>query len=100
MPYEELKAIAGSYPPASPGELLEMALERRRRQESDVLELAALASELSVDSIIDLGLEPDLHPHILRAFPTPIPTRSPGVAARQVGRCTAGIRQWSQGQIF
>ena len=68
MPYEELKAIAGSYPPASPGELLEMTLERRRRQESDVLELAALASELSVDSIIDLGLEPDLHPHILRAF--------------------------------
>ena len=68
MPYEELKAIAASYTPASPGELLEMALERRRRQESDVLELAALASELSVDSIVDLGLEPDLHPHILRAF--------------------------------
>ena len=35
-----------------------MALERRRRQES----------ELSVDWIIGLGLEPDLHRQILRAF--------------------------------
>ena len=68
MPYEELEALARSYTPARPGALLELALERRKRQESEVLELAALASELSVDSIIDLGLEPDLHPHILKAF--------------------------------
>ena len=68
MPYEELEALAASYPPATPVALLELAQERKKRQESELLELAALASELSVDSIIDLGLEPDLHPHVLKAF--------------------------------
>ena len=68
MPYEEIEALAASYPPQPRGALLEFALERRERQESEVLELAALASELSTDSIVNLGLEPDLNPDILRAF--------------------------------
>ena len=73
MPYEEIEALAASYPPQPRGALLEFALERRKRQESEVLELAALAAELSVESIIDLdsrmnlGLEPDLDPLLLKA---------------------------------
>ena len=73
MPYEEIEALAASYAPQPRGALLEFALERKKRQESEVLELAALASELSVESIIDLdsrvnlGLEPGLDPLLLKA---------------------------------
>ena len=73
MPYDEIEALAASYPPQPRGALLEFALERRKRQESEVLELAAFAAELSVESIIDLdsrmnlGLEPDLDPLLLKA---------------------------------
>ncbi len=74
MPYDELEAIAASYPPQPRGALLEFALERRKRQEADLLELAALASELSVDSIINLGWEPDLNPQVRRAFELQYPT--------------------------
>ena len=73
MPYEEIEALAASYPPQARGALLEFALERRKRQESEVLELTALASELSAESIIDaesrmnLGLESDIDPLLLKA---------------------------------
>ena len=67
MPYEEIEALAASYPPQARGALLEFALERRMRQESEVLGLAAVAAELSVDSIINLGLEPNPNPLLLEA---------------------------------
>ncbi len=67
MPYEEIEALAASYPPQLPSALLEFASERRMRQESEVLELAAAAAELSVDSIINLGLEPNPNSLLLEA---------------------------------
>ena len=68
MSYEEIERIAASYPPQPREALLEFALERRKRQENEVLALAALASELSMDSIINLGWEPDADPQVLQAF--------------------------------
>ena len=67
MPYEEIEALAASYPRQPRGALLEFAMERRMRQESEVLGLAAVAAELSVDSIINLGLEPNPNPLLLEA---------------------------------
>ena len=68
MSYEEIERIAASYPPQPREALLEFALERRKQQENEVLALAALASELSMDSIINLGWEPDADPQVLQAF--------------------------------
>ena len=68
MSHEEIERIAASYPPQPREALLEFALERRKRQENEVLALAALASELSMDSIINLGLEPDADAQVLQAF--------------------------------
>ena len=68
MSYEEIERIAASYPPQPREALLEFALERRKRQENEVLALAALAAELSMDSIINLGWEPDADAQVLQAF--------------------------------
>ena len=68
MSHEELEKLAATYPPQPREALLEFALERRKRQENEVLALAALASELSMDSIINLGLEPDADPLLMRAI--------------------------------
>ena len=68
MSHEELEQLAATYPPQPREALLEFALERRKRQENEVLALAALASELSMDSIINLGLEPDADPLLMRAI--------------------------------
>ncbi len=68
MSHEELEKLAATYPPQPREALLEFALERRKRQENEVLALAALAAELSMDSIINLGLEPDADPLLMRAI--------------------------------
>ena len=68
MSHEELEKLAATYPPQPREALLEFALERKRRQENELLALAALASELSMDSIINLGLEPDADPLLMRAM--------------------------------
>ena len=67
MSYEEIERIAASYSPQPREALLEFALERRKQQENEVLALAALAAELSMDSIINLGWEPDADPLLLKA---------------------------------
>ena len=68
MSHEELEKLAATYPLQPREALLEFALERRKRQENEVLALAALAAELSMDSIINLGWEPDADPQVLQAF--------------------------------
>ena len=68
MSHEELEKLAATYPLQPREALLEFALERRKRQENEVLALAALAAELSMDSIINLGLEPDADPLLMQAI--------------------------------
>ena len=68
MSHEELEKHAATYPPQPREALLEFALERRKQQENEVLALAALAAELSMDSIINLGLEPDADLLLMRAI--------------------------------
>ena len=59
MAYGELTAIAGDYPSASQDALLELAESYRRRNEREILELAAIAADIAADDIISLGLEQD-----------------------------------------
>ena len=78
MRYEELTALAKSYSPASQEDLMDLANGYQRRGESEILELAALAADLSTDRIINLGREPELDPQILEALerhyhPNPVP---------------------------
>ena len=64
MAYEQLKAMAAEYPPSEPDALLELAARYRRRSEQEVLELAAIAADVSIADIWNLGLEPIPDSHL------------------------------------
>ncbi len=68
MGYEQLMALAESYPPQERDSLLEVAQQYRSRSEREILELAALATDVSLDRVTNLGLEPDADPQFLEAF--------------------------------
>ena len=68
MRYKQLAALAESYPPQKRESLHELAQEYRRRGERQVLDIAALAVDVSLDRITNLGLEPDADPQFLQAF--------------------------------
>lgn len=68
MGYEELTKFAESYPKQERDSLTRLAGDYRSRQESEILDLAAIAADVTVDSIINLGLESDPDPLFMRAF--------------------------------
>ena len=68
MSYERLQTLADSYPAQEKPELENLATQYRTRQEQEILEIAAIAADVSVDSILNLGLEPDDDSQVLRAF--------------------------------
>ena len=68
MAYEELKTLAESYPPQERDALFDLAQEYRSGDERDVLEVAAIAADVSLDDVVDLGREPEANPQIREAF--------------------------------
>ena len=68
MAYEELKTLAESYPPQERATLFELAQEYRSGDERDVLEVAAIAADVSLDDVLNLPLEPEANPQFLKAF--------------------------------
>ena len=68
MGYEGLTTLAESYPPEERDALFELAQKYRTRDEREVLEVAALAADVSLDDVQNLGLEPEANPQFLEAF--------------------------------
>ena len=68
MRYEELRTLAGSYPPQEKDALFELAQRYRCRDEREVLEVAAIAADVSLDNVFNLGLEPDVDTLFRDAF--------------------------------
>ncbi len=62
MGYEELRVLSDSYPPRDRGVLFDLAQKYRSRDEREVLEVAAIAADISLDDVLNLGLEPDANP--------------------------------------
>ena len=70
MGYEPLKSMAETYPPQEKEALLGLAGEYNRRSEREILEVAAIAADVSLDNILNLGLEPDANPALSEALTT------------------------------
>ena len=73
MSYERLQTLADSYPAQEKPELEYLATQYRARQEQEIFEIAAIAADVSVDSILNLGLEPDDDSQVWRAFSSQYP---------------------------
>ena len=68
MGYEKLRVLSESYPPQERDKLFELAQKYRSRDEREVLEVAAIAADVSLDSVVNLGLEPEADPLFREAF--------------------------------
>ena len=68
MGYEELQVLAESYRPREQEALFELAQKYRSRDEREILELAAIAADISLDSVLNLGLEPERGPAVQAAL--------------------------------
>ena len=68
MSYQDLKALAESYPLQEREALMALAQEYRSRNEREILEIAAIATDVSLDSVLNLRLEPEANPQFLEAF--------------------------------
>ncbi len=73
MAYSELAALADRYPQQDRAAVVALAERYRRRNEREILELAAIASEISLDEITTFGLEPDANPQLQEAFKSQYP---------------------------
>ena len=86
---ESLTALAEEYPPQSRDALLALAEKLRIRGEKEVLEIAALAADIGLDDLVNLGLEPDANPQLVEALNTYPPIKEDLLATGEL----------SQGQI-
>ncbi len=68
MGYEELTSFSLSYLQAAREDLMDLANGYQRRSEGEILELAAMAADLSTHDIVNLGLEPEPDRQVLEAF--------------------------------
>ena len=68
MGYEELRVLSESYPAQERGAFFELAQKYRSRNEREVLEVAAIAADVSLDRVVNLGLEPEANPLFREAF--------------------------------
>ena len=68
MGYEKLRVLSESYPPRERDALFELAQKFRSRDEREVMEVAAIAADVSLDRVVNLGLEPQANPLFREAF--------------------------------
>lgn len=65
---KSLQALAEIYDPKTEADLFELAGQYQGRNEQELLDIAAFAADVSVDSITELGLEPEADPLFIEAF--------------------------------
>ena len=68
MSYEKLRVLSKTYPPRERDELLELAQKYLKRNEREVMEVAAIAADVSTDRLVNLGLEPEADPQFREAL--------------------------------
>ena len=83
---ETLTNLAGEYPPQSRDALLALAEKIRIRNEREILELAALAADIGLDDMVNVGLEPDVNPQLMDALDTYPPIKEDLLATGELNQ--------------
>lgn len=100
MLYERLVSLAQSYPKAERSRMMELARLRAIRDEQEVLELAAIAAEAQVDSLLHSVLEPAHNPLLRRAFELQYPTVDPDSLSGHSAKSLSGYIDGVKGKYF
>ena len=100
MEYKSLQALARSYRQAYHPELTELANQYQARSDQEVLDIAAVAADVSVDSILNLGLDPDSNPLLIEAFRLQYPNVDLGSLAGASSERLEGLGNGVKGKYF
>lgn len=96
MVFYEITELASTYPRAGHRTLLEIGSHYRRRNEREVLELAAIAADVGIDDLTNLGLEPDENPLLREAFGEQFPNLNlddlPDRSSENLGGLANGLK--------
>ena len=65
---DSVQQLAEYYPARDRSSLADLASHYERKSQQEILEIAAIAADVSADSILNLGLEPESNPLIVEAF--------------------------------
>ncbi len=93
--YGSLRSLASEYAAAGESEFADLARKYERRNQQEVLDIAAIAADVSSDSILDLGLEPESNPLLAEAFRLQYPHADPisaGDSAERLEGLVYGIK--------
>jgi len=97
---DQLRILARHYPPAGRDELLRLARDHERRREQEILDVAAIAADVSSDSIINLGMEPPANPALIEAFRLQYPNVPPESLLNASAERLEGLARGGKGKYF
>ena len=100
MAFDELAEMASSYRRSGQRSLLEIGEQYRRRHEHEVLELAAIAADVGIDDLTNLGLDPDENPLLREALEKQYPNISTDDLAGRSDENLEGIVNGLKGKYF
>jgi len=96
MSIQALQSLATSYPTGKPADLIQLAGRYAKRREQEILDILSTALDVSTDSMLNLGLEPESDPLVLRAFNLQYPRVDPsslvGASTEQLEGYTRGVK--------
>lgn len=95
-----LRSLADQYPVADEADLIDLAMQYERRQQQEILDIAALAVDVSTDSILNLGLEPESDPLLTEAFHLQYPHVDPASLSGESAEKLAGFANGIKGKYF
>ncbi|MCH8863681.1 MAG: hypothetical protein IID51_14430, partial [Proteobacteria bacterium] len=97
--YESLRSLASGYPEADETDIADLARRYEHRQQQEILDIAAVAADVSVDSILNLGLEPESNPQLAEAFRLQYPHADPILPEDSIERLE-GLSNGIKGKYF
>jgi len=96
MSIQALQSLAASYPTGKPVDLIQLAGRYAKRREGELLDILATVGDVSTDSMLNLGLEPESDPLVLRAFNLQYPREDPsdlvGASTERLEGLTRGVK--------
>lgn len=95
-----LQSLAGSYPPRDRTALAELAKQYERRNQQEILDIAAIAADVTADSFLNLGLEPEIDPLVVKAFQLQYPNVEPESLAGTSQERLEGLANGIKGKYF
>ena len=96
---DSLQRLAANYPSKERSNLADLASHYETRSQREVLEIAAIATDVSADSILNLGLEPENNPLIMEAFRLQYPNLDEDLVGSSEDRLS-GLANGIKGKYF